>query len=198
MLGWNPDKPPGETNGKHEDRAKILKGATSQKANDTERTTSGASSKRRLTEAKDTSKATTHTMFAQRCEVTTAKNLKRRYIFDACLELAAKVSTACIRMRPTLQTDETEKTSGALLAGVHCAFIGCHWTCPRQKRGMHTKVLKEDHPWDALLRLHVETEHGAVINELADVNHVELPPACSVWDVYKEAIAVRERQKILT
>ena len=48
---------------------------------------------------------------------------------------------------------------------------------------MHTKVLKEDHPWDALLRLHVETEHAAVINELADVNHVELPSACSVWDV---------------
>ena len=64
-----------------------------------------------------------------------------------------------------------------------------------KKRNGYKSFKKEDHPWDALLRLHVETEHAAVINELADVNHVELPPACSVWDVYKEAIAVRERQK---
>ena len=54
---------------------------------------------------------------------------------------------------------------------------------------------KEDHPWDAMLRVHVEEVHADAIVDIVENIFEEAPPERRVWDVYKEAIAVRERQK---
>ena len=45
-------------------------------------------------------------------------------------------------------------------------------------------------PWDVCLRDHVLLQHGAHIRQVADV------AGEWIWDVYKQALAVQERQTV--
>ena len=87
--------------------------------------------------------------------------------------------------------------TGARLPPVHCAFRQCHWHggLPFTRATRATLADDPEHPWDQELRAHITTAHR-------DAMQVALQEAgasihdVSVWDLYKQAVATKERNSV--
>ena len=123
---------------------------------------------------------------------------------DLLLEAAEMVAQNHLRDRVTLPADPDDATkslsreiaqSGGWLAPVSCAFLGCNWNAPATS----IKSQYEDdpeHPWDQHLRAHIASDHSHAIYEQAcKIVGPEKAAQCS-WDIYKEALSVKERNSI--
>ena len=85
--------------------------------------------------------------------------------------------------------------SGARLPPVSCAFRKCGW-----KGGGETtdKCYRDDceHPWDQQLREHVLAEHrGELLEDAASLEDYR-SAGDILWDLYKAALSIKERQQI--
>jgi hypothetical protein len=86
---------------------------------------------------------------------------------------------------------------GNRLPPVSCAFKDCRWHGGNERvtRAMR-EAAKDDrtgtyeHPWDFQLRAHVLNDHAASLESV--LGGLQLPREVA-WDVYKEALAVRQR-----
>ena len=67
-----------------------------------------------------------------------------------------------------------------------CSLLwGCQRECDVPDITQSNLDRKEDHPWDALVRLHVEETHATLISDIVKTVFVEIPSERRVWDVYK-------------
>jgi hypothetical protein len=87
--------------------------------------------------------------------------------------------------------------TGNRLPPVSCAFKECRWHGGNERvtRAMRDAAKDEttgayEHPWDFQLRAHVLLDHAQVLESVLE--RLDLPRQAA-WDVYKEALAVRER-----
>ena len=111
------------------------------------------------------------------------------------LKLQQRCAQKCLRSLPTLEADSKNPSSCSRLAAVCCAIDGCQWRCGAPGMTLSSADRKEAHPWDAMLRLPVEEAHADAVCNIAKTIFEEMPSERRVWDVYKEAIAIREREK---
>ena len=126
-------------------------------------------------------------LFTQNCEVTVSPHIEHKYEFDLWLEVAKQVRQQWLRSSPTLDMDRPSLSSGSRLAAVCCGIKGCQWKCDVPDINQSNLDTKEDHPWDALLRLHVEEAHATLISDIVKTVFVKIPSEHRVWDVYKAA-----------
>ena len=117
---------------------------------------------------------------------------------------AAALLAERLRDHPTLPADPAnpdkawhDVACGGRLPPVSCAFKGCCW----HGGGRFEKSqLEEDpeHPWDQELRRHILKEHRVDIDTTAgSLVQGELLESLR-WDLYKEALAVKERSSVPT
>ena len=149
-------------------------------------------------------------MFNIRC----AEDRRRKPRSELLEDVAALVAEELLRQRPLIPphpTDATASLSPSDLRGelpiVFCSCLRCTWTLfqvempidagdenpPELEKAFRMEV---DHPCDVQLRKHVLEMHGKEIRTLA----LSLMPECDVsghvWDLYKEALSVRERAAV--
>ena len=93
--------------------------------------------------------------------------IENKYEFDLWLEVATEVRKQWLRSSPNLETDSKSLSSASRLAPVCCGIDGCQWKSDVPDMTLSNLDRKEDHPWDALLRLHVEDAHGDAICNIA-------------------------------
>ena len=130
-------------------------------------------------------------------------NRERKPECDLMSEAAAAIAKQCLRDKVTLpchptdaSTSWTDLDSGGNLPAVSCAFLGCRW-CGSESASCDAEYYDDcEHPWDQELRHHVITTHGATICGVTapyiEKNRMEE----LMWDLYKEALSVQERQQI--
>ena len=126
-------------------------------------------------------------LFTQNCEVTVSPHMEQKYEFDLWLEVAKQVRQQWLRSSPTVDMDSPSLSSDSRLAAVFCGIKGCQWKCNVPDITQNNLDRKEDHPWDALVRLHVEETHATLISDIVKTVFVEIPSERRVWDVYKAA-----------
>ena len=135
----------------------------------------------------------------------------RKHWFEQRLEGADQLAKKHLRSRVTISANlEKDPNSQALIDSamslhrIHCAFTSC--------TGSFEEVFKEDEEkvralqkesesldedphaevfWDRVLKEHIVRQHKDEIREVALVEE-----DADVWDVYKEALAVQERQRV--
>jgi len=135
----------------------------------------------------------------------------RKHWFEQRLEGAARLAKDHLRSRVTISANlEKDPNSQALidsgmsLPRIHCAFTSC--------TGSFEEVFKEDEAkvralqkesgsldedphaqafGDRVLKEHIVRQHKDTIRKVALVEE-----DADVWDVYKEALAVQERQRV--
>ena len=73
---------------------------------------------------------------------------------------------------------------------VSCAFCDCSWRAEPGGPIPEGVENASESPWEQCLRDHVLQQHGAHIQQVADVTEKW------IWDVYKQALAVKEREGI--
>lgn len=139
-------------------------------------------------------KAPAVTLFTQNCKVSVCPDRPSQYEFDLWLEVASKVREQCLDASPRIHSTSKDLSSVVRLPSIHCCMCGCGWKHDGCNIVVDHLETKEDHPWDALLRSHVETEHCVDISNIVATIFSETPADLRVWDVYKQAIAVRERE----
>ena len=123
---------------------------------------------------------------------------------DLLLEAAQMIAEKYLRDQVTLPADpdDTRKSlprqnseSGGWLPLVSCGFLGCDWN----DSTINNEFEYEDdpeHPCDQRLRAHVISKHGHTIHgEACKIIGQEKALKCR-WDIYKEALAVKERKSI--
>ena len=125
----------------------------------------------------------------------------RKHEHDLLLEAADLIATY-LRVCPTMPPHPsdswkpwTDSHQGGRLPPVSCAFAGCTW----HGAGAFTDKDMEDdpeHPWDQQLRAHVRQAHGDLISNIAEPLIGRQAADSSLWDLYKQAIAVVERRSI--
>ena len=135
----------------------------------------------------------------------------RKYEFELWLEVANILAREYLRARPTLPENATTVRTGARLPPVCCGFKQCSWSlddalteesstcarCTKDGEPVTRPFARElgEHPWDKKLQDHVQASHSNVIVALVKSKVGESAPSHDrVWDVYKEAIAVKERE----
>ena len=114
----------------------------------------------------------------------------------------AQALSKLLRPRPTmpphpddLTASWTDVSEAGRLPPVSCAFSGCAWT----GGGTVTECARRDdseHPWDQELREHVLKEHNNHFLELDTNGFEDDEIQARRWDLYKEAVAVVERNGI--
>jgi len=121
----------------------------------------------------------------------------RKHAFEERLDGAARLAVSHLRRRVTLppELETRQDLQGVLdtalrLPIVSCAFRGC--TYREECGGGNTESLNQwaDSPCDRRLREHVLNKHGRLIQDVAQVAEEW------IWDVYKQALAVQERQTV--
>ena len=128
-------------------------------------------------------------------------NRERKHEFEQLNEAAKLVAESCLRDRVTLpanpqNTSEpwADISTGGRLPPVSCAFRHCSWHSGQVYIAPEAIRKQQEHPWDYLLREHVISEHGARLCELAapllDARRVD----AQLYDIYLQALAVKERQ----
>ena len=78
------------------------------------------------------------------------------------------------------------------LQPVSCALKGCTWLCEWSESVSNDAMDASDSAYDRLLLDHVFQNHRDQIKAALEWHDGD------VWDVYKQAIAVREREKVPT
>ena len=126
---------------------------------------------------------------------------ERKYEFEKLVSAATSLADNCLRRSVTLPANSTDPCEPAtvnadfVLPACSCAFRGCLWQYVAHDR----KDDREDrqhveHPWDRKLRAHILAEHRRGILEVLLPTLPEHGTDEVVWDVYKQALAVQERQ----
>ena len=98
----------------------------------------------------------------------------------------------------------TDANTGGALPLVNCACIGCTWSLhlrdmPEDRGDDNTPAVEqtfrhhEEHPCDQLLRKHILEVHSSEITNLIQPIFENSSFALHIWDIYKEALGVRER-----
>ena len=126
-------------------------------------------------------------LFTQNCEVTMSPHMQRKYEFDLWLEVAKQLRQNSFRASPAAAKDPSNLSSRPRLPAVSCEIQGCEWKRAATDMIQEDLDHKEDHPWDASLRLHVEEAHTDLITDIVKVVFSEIPREQRVWDVYKAA-----------
>ena len=113
------------------------------------------------------------------------------------LDVAQSLAYECLRERPILSANARSLNSGDRLPPVCCSFQNCTWTSDSiDSSGVYAEDYVE-HPWDCMLKEHVRQEHGSTICTLVHKHFgtslVMENGTDRTWNVYKEAIAIRER-----
>ena len=123
---------------------------------------------------------------------------------DLLLEAAQMIAEKYLRDQVTLPADPDDRRkslprenseSGGWLPLVSCGFLGCDWN---DSTINHESEYEDDpeHPCDQRLRAHVISKHGHTIHgEACKIIGQEKALECR-WDIYKEALAVKERKSI--
>ena len=113
----------------------------------------------------------------------------RKHWFESRCEGAARLAASHLRSRVTLppELEDVADLQAVLDAADRlplesCAFRGCAWTTPAEAEAPQGEGLG--------LREHVLEAHGPLVSNVAGVED------CYIWDVYAEALAVQERQRV--
>ena len=132
--------------------------------------------------------------------ITTRKDAPKPFhdrLLDAAESLANK-----LRNRPTMPAhpqDATRSwmdvTSGGRLPPVSCAFRGCSWYGGNKVKVIYARTDPE-HPWDQELKQHVLSKHNQDITEASRNLAAPLNMPDFNWDLYNQAIAVKERRSV--
>ena len=128
----------------------------------------------------------------------------RRYEAELLSDAAESVANECLRDRVTLPPNPkkpaepwTEVESGGRLPPVTCAFRNCTWHCNREKWDRKAVWEKyQEHPCDHALREHVLAAHDEELRARVESRVVAARAKEFLYDVYLEALAVKERQGI--
>ena len=123
----------------------------------------------------------------------------RKHSFEWQLDAAARLARTELRSHTTLPPsledvanideciDQCEQ-----LPPVSCAFKGCTWLCDWSEAISNDAVNASESAYDRQLRDHVLNIHRHQIKHALESHGADL------WDVYKQAIAVKEREKVPT
>ena len=103
----------------------------------------------------------------------------------------------------------TDASTGGALPLVSCACVGCTWSLhlrdvPEDRGDDNTGDVNDafrqdaEHPCDQKLRQHILGVHRAAITQLIQpiFESGNLSFSQQIWDIYKEALSVRERMTI--
>ena len=135
----------------------------------------------------------------------------RKNCFEKRLEGAERLADTHLRARVTIPaTVEQDPNAQALidsamsLPRIHCAFAKCTASSEKDFAEEAKAVREIDRAsgcqdddrhaeafWDRVLKAHIVRRHKDAIREVALVEE-----DADVWDVYKEALAVQERQRV--
>lgn len=122
---------------------------------------------------------------------------KRKHSFEWQHEAAAKLAHRQLRSRPTIPPaleamvnvneciDQCQR-----LPPVSCAFKGCDWNGAWSENISNDTTKASESPYDRQLRDHVLNTHIHQIKDALNFQHGDL------WDVYKQAISVKERENV--
>ena len=137
-------------------------------------------------------------------QIKARSDLRNRSREDLLNEAAKRVADL-LRDHPTMPADPkdsskawTDASRGGKLPVVSCAFQGCIWCGGRTLKARDEQACRDDpeHPWDQELREHILTQHAdAITTRLSDLV-TSLNIEDLYWDLYKEAIAVKERSNV--
>ena len=137
-------------------------------------------------------------------------NRERKYESELLLEAAENLG-GLLREQVTLPPDREDATRawtdihrGGHLPAVTCAFSGCTWYAGAEAISAEKIRQFQEHPWDRELREHVLTSHrnrlieslgpAAKCNRMEQANERQVNEL--LYDVYLQALAVREREGI--
>ena len=73
------------------------------------------------------------------------------------------------------------------------AFRGCTWDLAAHATLKEAYEDDPEHPWDQELRTHALSAHGSMLTRAAEKILGVRAAESSTWDLYKEALSVRER-----
>jgi len=129
------------------------------------------------------------------CEVSCLPQRLRKYEFERWWDAAKTLAHRYLRLRATLPQDIHELDMGVRLPPVSCAFQNCTWTS-ENNHVLHPYARADvNHPWDTLLEWHIRKAHAEDISAVVAASFEQkTPKEDRLWDVYNEAIAVRERE----
>ena len=121
----------------------------------------------------------------------------RRHFFEHLLEASEELANVWLRRRVTIPAElELSGRANSLidsaerLPSVTCAFKGCTGCEQPTKKFIASSRYQTDCPSDRQLRAHILAKRSAQIGSIANIDESKF------WDVYKQALAVRERQSI--
>ena len=113
-----------------------------------------------------------------------SSHIQHKYEFDLWLEVAKQLRQDSLRTAPTA---DKGLSSDSRLPAIFCEIQGCEWKGAAPDMIQNDLDRKGDHPWDVLLRLHVEEAHATLIADIVKIVFPEIPSQQRVWDVYKAA-----------
>ena len=122
---------------------------------------------------------------------------------DLMLEAAEALASSFLRDHVTMpascedsRISFRDAESGGRLPPVSCGFQCCTFTVSGRKSCRTAYEDDAEHPWDQELRTHVLEVHGADIRALMQDKVTARYTRFPEWDVYREALSVKERSTI--
>ena len=122
---------------------------------------------------------------------------QRKHASEQRMDAAEQLATSSLRRHVTLPSEVEAAADPQSILDiadqlplVSCAFHGCPWRAELGQAIPDHEQRASESPWDLFLRDHVLQVHGAHIQHVTDVS------ADEIWDVYKQALAVKERETI--
>ena len=85
---------------------------------------------------------------------------------------------------------------GCQLPYVHCAFRDCTFSVHSLIRNEHDNTSDADHPYDQILRRHVQDMHSDEIVSVSNTFLCQEKAKANIWDLYKGALSYQERLRI--
>ena len=144
-----------------------------------------------------------HAQWLSMFGVRTQPDRTRKTEQDLMLAAAKTVADSFLRDHVTMpakcedgRISMTDADSGGRLPPVSCGFQCCTFTVSGRKSCRSMYEDDGEHPWDQELRTHVLEVHGADIRRAMLGKVTPYFTRFPEWDVYKEALSVKERGTI--
>jgi len=119
---------------------------------------------------------------------------------DLLLEVAANIAKEDLREVVTMPADEVtpsisrmDQASGRQLPPASCAFKNCTFSVAPQSSTHQQYSDDVEHPWDQILRTHVQQAHAEDILNIAETLLGREDAELHMWDLYKGALSFQER-----
>ena len=132
--------------------------------------------------------------------VSTEKNRPRMPESDLLFEVATNLARGCLREVVTMPADPLrphlsiiDRDSGRQLPPASCAFKGCTFSVALVSSTESEYRDDAEHPWDQILRAHVQESHAEDILTIAETLVDREDAQLYLWDFYKGALSVQER-----